>query len=147
MSNPPISARLRADDLPGSPIRRIMELADRDNIINMGLDPDDVVSFAGGWVNHSAPDELRAAYERIATDPDAFHASGAYSPTAGLPRLRELLVAMDQEFYATEGLEVGNVIIGANSTQLTFCLFIALLDPGDRGAGPPMPVFVVPGFC
>ncbi len=132
MSNPPISARLRANDLPGSPIRRIMELADRDNIINMGLDPDDVVSFAGGWVNHSAPDELRAAYERIATDPDAFHASGAYSPTAGLPRLRELLVAMDQELYATEGLEVGNVIIGANSTQLTFCLFIALLDPGDR---------------
>ncbi len=132
MSNPPISARLRQDDLPGSPIRRIMELADRENIINMGLDPDDVISFAGGWVNHAAPDELRAAYERIATDRDTFHAGGAYSPTAGLPQLRELLVAMDRELYATEGLEVGNLIIGANSTQLTYCLFVALLDPGDR---------------
>ncbi len=132
MPNPPISARLREDDLPGSPIRRIMELADRENITNMGLDPDDVVSFAGGWVNHTAPDELRAAYERIATDSDTFHAGGAYSPTAGLPRLRELLVAMDRELYATEGLEVGNLIIGANSTQLTYCLFVALLDPGDR---------------
>ena len=81
MRKPPISARLRQDDLPGSPIRKIMELADRDNMINMGLDPDDVVSFAGGWVNHSAPEELRAAYERIATDHDTFHASGAYSPS------------------------------------------------------------------
>ncbi len=109
-----------------------MELADRDNIIDMGLDPDDVISFAGGWVDHSAPDELRAAYAHIATDRDAFHASGAYSPTAGLPRLRELLVAMDRELYATAGLEVGNLIVGANSTQLTYCLFVALLDPGDR---------------
>jgi aspartate/methionine/tyrosine aminotransferase len=132
MPNPPISTRLRKDDLPGSPIRQIMEFADRENIISIGLDPDDVISFAGGWVNHMAPDELRSAYARIASDHGTFHAAGAYSPTAGLPRLRELLVAMDQELYATEGLEVGNLLIGANSTQLTYCLFLALLDPGDQ---------------
>ena len=109
-----------------------MQLADRDNIINLGLDPDDVVSFAGGWVNHAAPEELRAAYGRIAEDHAAFHAGGAYSPTPGLPKLRQLLVAMDRALYATEGLDVDNLIVGANSTQLTYCLFVTLLDPGDR---------------
>ena len=122
MPNPPISTRLRKEGLPGSPIRRIMELADRENIINMGLDPDDVISFAGGWVNHAAPDELRSAYTSIVSDHDSFHTAGAYSPTAGLPQLRELL----------EGLEAANILVGANSTQLTYCLFLALLDPGDH---------------
>lgn len=132
MPNPPISTRLRKEGLPGSPIRRIMELADRENIINMGLDPDDVISFAGGWVNHAAPDELRSAYTSIVSDHDSFHTAGAYSPTAGLPQLRELLVAMDQVLYSTEGLEAANILVGANSTQLTYCLFLALLDPGDH---------------
>jgi len=132
MPNPPISTRLRKDGLPGSPIRRIMELADRENIINMGLDPDDVISFAGGWVNHAAPNELRSAYKSIVSDHDTFHTAGAYSPTAGLPQLRELLVAMDHELYSTEGLEAANILVGANSTQLTYCLFLALLDPGDH---------------
>ena len=109
-----------------------MELADRENIINMGLDPDDVISFAGGWVNHAAPDELRSAYTSIVSDHDSFHTAGAYSPTAGLPQLRELLVAMDQVLYSTEGLEAANILVGANSTQLTYCLFLALLDPGDH---------------
>lgn len=109
-----------------------MELADRENIINMGLDPDDVISFAGGWVNHAAPNELRSAYKSIVSDHDTFHTAGAYSPTAGLPQLRELLVAMDHELYSTEGLEAANILVGANSTQLTYCLFLALLDPGDH---------------
>ncbi|HJO28989.1 MAG TPA: pyridoxal phosphate-dependent aminotransferase [Acidobacteriota bacterium] len=132
MPNPPISTRLRKEGLPGSPIRRIMELADRENIINMGLDPDDVISFAGGWVNHAAPDELRSAYTSIVSDHDSFHTAGAYSPTAGLPQLREMLVAMDEILYSTEGLEAANILVGANSTQLTYCLFLALLDPGDH---------------
>jgi hypothetical protein len=64
MPNPPISTRLKRNGLPGSPIRRIMELADRENIINMGLDPDDVISFAGGWVNLTANVHRATAYSR-----------------------------------------------------------------------------------
>ena len=45
-----------------SPIRRIMEMASRSNLVKMGLNPDDVISFAGGWVNHEAPEELRQEY-------------------------------------------------------------------------------------
>lgn len=109
-----------------------MKLADRRNIIAMGLDPDDVVSFAGGWVNHRAPEALRAEYQAIADDPSLFHELGAYSPTRGLPRLRQALVKVDAELYGTPELADEHILVGASSTQLTHTLFTALLDPGDR---------------
>jgi aspartate/methionine/tyrosine aminotransferase len=131
MSESPVAARLRADDLARSPIRTIMELADRDNIAAVGLNPDEVISFAGGWVNHAAPEAMRRAYEEIARDTARFHASGAYSPTTGLASLRQALVRLERERYGTAGLSVDNVIVGQSSTQLTYCLFTALLDAGD----------------
>lgn len=109
-----------------------MKLADRANIVAMGLDPDDVVSFAGGWVNHRAPEALRAEYRAVADDPALFHELGAYSPTRGLPRLRSALLDVDRAFHATEGLSDEHLLVGASSTQLTHTLFTALLDPGDR---------------
>ncbi len=132
MPKSPLVARLQADDLAHSPIRKIMALADRDNIVAMGLDPDDVISFAGGWVNHEAPAAMRAEYERIAADARLFHQTGGYSPTIGLPALREMLVRLDRELYSGDGLSVNNVIIGQSSTQLTYCLFTALLEAGDK---------------
>ena len=109
-----------------------MKLADRSNIVAMGLDPDDVISFAGGWVNHRAPEALRAEYQAIADDERLFHELGAYSPTRGLPRLRDALVTVDRAFHETDGLGEEHVLVGASSTQLTHTLFTALLDPGDR---------------
>ena len=53
----------RADRAP-SPIRQIMKMAERQNILALGLDPDEVISFGGGWVNHPAPEPLRQAYRR-----------------------------------------------------------------------------------
>lgn len=132
MPAPPVARRLREGQLKQSPIREIMKLADRRNIVAMGLDPDDVVSFAGGWVNHRAPDALRAEYAAVADDEVLFHELGAYSPTRGLPRLRQALVDVDQAFHATEGLTEEHVLVGGSSTQLTHTLFTALLDPGDR---------------
>lgn len=131
-SAPPVARRLREGQLKKSPIREIMKLADRRNIVAMGLDPDDVVSFAGGWVNHEAPGALRAQYARIADEPLLFHELGAYSPTRGLPALREQLLAVDAAMYRTEGLADEHLLIGQSSTQLTHTLFSTLLDPGDR---------------
>lgn len=131
MPDSPVAARLRADDLARSPIRAIMELADRDNILAMGLDPSDVISFAGGWVDHAAPDAMRREYERIARDVARFHASGAYSPTPGLPRLRRALVRFEDELHGVSGLSADNVIVGQSSTQLTYCLLTTLLEAGD----------------
>lgn len=132
MPTPPVSARLREGQLKKSPIREIMKLADRRNIEALGLDPDDVVSFAGGWVNHEAPPALRDEYRRIADDADLFHELGAYAPTRGLPKLRDALLAADRASYGTRDLSDENLIIGQSSTQLTHTLFTALLDPGDR---------------
>ena len=64
MNIPPVSARLRDPKLKQSPIREIMKLADRQNVIALGLDPDDVISFAGGWVNHRAPEALVLRVQR-----------------------------------------------------------------------------------
>lgn len=132
MSPPPVARRLREGQLRKSPIREIMKLADRRNIEAMGLDPDDVISFAGGWVNHRAPDRLRREYAAIAEDPELFHELGAYSPTRGLPRLRDALRAVDAALYGTPGLTDEHLLVGGSSTQLTHTLFTALLDPGDR---------------
>jgi aspartate/methionine/tyrosine aminotransferase len=132
MSAPHIARRLREGQLESSPIREIMKLADRRNIVRMGLDPDDVISFAGGWVAHEAPEGLRAAYAEIAEDSRLFHELGAYSPTRGLPRTRDALLALDRAVYRTEGLGDEHLMVGASSTQLTHSLFTTLLDPGDR---------------
>ena len=132
MSTPLVAARLREGQLKGSPIREIMKLADRRNIVALGLDPDDVISFAGGWVNHPAPDGLRAEYANIANDPKLFHELGAYSPTRGLPKLRDMLLRFDEALYGTEGLRDEHLIVGHSSTGMTHALFTALLDPGDR---------------
>lgn len=128
---PPVSARLRAGQLKKSPIREIMKLADRRNIEAMGLDPDDVISFAGGWVNHPAPEALRDGYRRVAEDEKLFHELGAYAPTRGLPALRDALLAADRALYGTPDLTDDCLIVGQSSTQLTHTLFLTLLDPGD----------------
>ena len=52
----PLSTLVREQIARPSPIRQIMKMAERQNIVAMGLDPASVISFGGGWVNHAAPD-------------------------------------------------------------------------------------------
>ena len=132
MPTPPVAKRLREGQLKKSPIREIMKLADRRNIVAMGLDPENVISFAGGWVNHESPEGLRGEYATIASDSALFHELGAYSPTRGLPKLRAALLDVDRSLYGTKNLEDEHIIVGQSSTQLTHTLFTTLLDPGDR---------------
>ncbi|UCF09130.1 MAG: hypothetical protein JSW28_05495, partial [Thermoplasmata archaeon] len=95
-----------------SPIRQIMKMAERKNIINMGLDPDDVISFGGGWVNHAAPEEFRKQYVKICSDPDEFHKSGAYSTTPGDSELRALIVEFEKEVFGIRDMTAANIILG-----------------------------------
>ena len=64
-----------------SPVREIMNFANPSYIRSLGLDPKDLISFAGGWVNHSAPSGLMKAYREITDDASLFHESGGYSPS------------------------------------------------------------------
>ena len=118
--------------ITSSPIRRIMEMASSDNLVKMGLNPDDAISFAGGWVNHEAPEELRQEYENIIQDSNLFHKTGGYSPSDGSPELKKALLDFDSQLYNINSSTEENIIIGQSSTQLSFSLFKVLLNPEDK---------------
>ena len=108
-----------------------MKMAERQNILAMGLDPAKVISFGGGWVNHSAPDEFRQAYESIVADADLFHKSGGYTATLGDMECREQIARFEEHLFGVPRLGAEHIAIGMGSTQLTHDLFRTLLDPGD----------------
>ena len=115
-----------------SPIRRIMEMASPANLIKIGLDPNNVISFAGGWVNHEAPEELRLEYESIAKDRELFHKTGGYSPSDGSMEMKKALLDFNTQMYGITSSSEENIIIGQSSTQLTFSLFKILLNTNDK---------------
>ena len=131
VSKSPLSALVREQLARPSPIRQIMKMAERQNILAMGLNPEDVISFGGGWVNHPAPEPLRQAYVDIAGDAAAFHRSGGYTATLGDWECREQLARFEAHLFDVPGLGAAHVAIGAGSTQLTHDLLRTLLDPGD----------------
>ncbi len=127
----PLSGLVQAQLGSPSPIRQIMKMAERQNILAMGLNPDDVISFGGGWVNHAAPDEFRRAYQDIVSDPETFHRSGAYTATLGDLACREQIARFEAHLFGVPRLGPEHVAIGLGSTQLTHDLFRTLVDPGD----------------
>lgn len=108
-----------------------MKMAERQNILAMGLDPAQVISFGGGWVNHEAPEEFRQAYAAVVSDPDLFHKSGGYTATLGDLECREQIARFEEHLFGVPRLAAEHIAIGMGSTQLTHDLFRTLLDPGD----------------
>src|SRR5687767_10633806 len=130
-ASPALSLLVREQIDRPSPIRQIMKMAERQNILAMGLDPSQVISFGGGWVNHEAPDEFRQAYESIVSDADLFHKSGAYTATLGDAECREQIARFEEHLFGVPRLGAEHIAVGLGSTQLTHDLFRTLLDPGD----------------
>lgn len=115
-----------------SPIRQIMKMASREHIINIGLNPDDVISFGGGWVNHFSPKEFQEKYIEICKSKKEFHKSGGYSPTLGLDECRRMVVEFEKKIFEMKNLSVNNIIIGQSSTQITHDVLITLAEPNDN---------------
>src|SRR5688500_8541565 len=130
-AGPVLSSLVRDQISRPSPIRQIMKMAERQNIIAMGLDPAEVISFGGGWVNHEAPEEFRQAYQEVAADASLFHKSGAYTATLGDSECREQIARFEEDLFGVQNLRAEHIAIGLGSTQLTHDLFRTLLDPGD----------------
>jgi len=130
-TGPALSALVRDQITRPSPIRQIMKMAERQNILAMGLDPSQVISFGGGWVNHSAPDEFRQAYASVVADEELFHKSGGYTATLGDMECREQIARFEEHIFGVPRLGAEHIAIGMGSTQLTHDLFRTLLDPGD----------------
>ena len=116
-----------------SPVREIMDLANPQFFRNLGVDPSDVISFSGGWVNHASPAAVRAAFAEIIADGEVFHASGGYSPTLGMPECRSAIAAYEKHLFG-EAMKLGpeNIAVGCSSTQLTSNLMQIMLSPGDK---------------
>ena len=130
-AGPSLSSLVREQIARPSPIRQIMKMAERQNILAMGLDPAQVISFGGGWVNHEAPDEFRQAYQAVVSDAELFHKSGAYTATLGDLECREQIARFEEHIFGVPHLGAEHIAIGMGSTQLTHDLFRTLLDPGD----------------
>jgi aspartate/methionine/tyrosine aminotransferase len=108
-----------------------MKMAEPQNIVAMGLDPTEVISFGGGWVNHEAPEEFRQAYMEVVSDPALFHKSGGYTATLGELECREQIARFETTLFGVPRLGPEHIAIGMGSTQLTHDLFRTLVNPGD----------------
>jgi len=114
-----------------SPIQSIMKIADPHNIAKMGLDPEKVISFGGGWCNHEAPERLREIYVDICMDSATFHHSGRYSAITGNYDLREQLCNFERKIFSVNGLKPENICVGHSATQLFHDVLRVICDPGD----------------
>jgi aminotransferase len=114
-----------------SPIRQIMKLAERQTIIDLGLRPEDVISFAGGWVNHEAPSGFRQEYLDIVANAAQFHISGGYTATLGTDECRTAIADLEKDVFGIKNLGPANIAIGLGSTQITYDLLRTIFDEGD----------------
>jgi aspartate/methionine/tyrosine aminotransferase len=108
-----------------------MKMAEPKSITAMGLKPEDVISFGGGWVNHRAPVEMQDLYVEICKNTEDFHKSGAYSLTTGSIDCRLQLARFEEKIFGLRGLTEKNIIIGQSSTQITRDVFVTVADPSD----------------
>jgi LL-diaminopimelate aminotransferase len=114
-----------------SPIQTIMKMAENQAIRKMGLNPEEVISFGGGWCNHTAPEELRNAYQTIVNDAMLFHQSGRYSPIIGDSSCREQICRFEDAIYGLKILEPKNILLGHSSTQLFHDVLRVICNPGE----------------
>jgi len=126
-----LSKRINLFKNEPSPIKAIMNYGDPQYIQKSGINPDDLISFAGGWSNHAAPENLRKAYESILSDPKLFHFSGSYSTSIGDKEFRNALCKFEKHLYDMD-INEKQIAVGLGSTQLTNDLFSVLLDPDDK---------------
>jgi aspartate aminotransferase len=86
-----------------------------------------VIGFGAGEPDFPTPDYIVAAAQKACAEP-RFH---KYSPTAGLPELRDAIAAKTRR---DSGLVVspGQVLVTNGGKQAVYQAFATLLDPGDE---------------
>ena len=86
-----------------------------------------VIGFGAGEPDFPTPDYIVAAAQRACADP-RFH---KYSPTPGLPELREAIAAKTARDSGLS-VEPSQVLVTNGGKQAVFQAFATLLDPGDE---------------
>jgi aminotransferase len=132
-NNTPSLSSLVTTTLHGlSPIQTIMKMTENDHLTSLGLNPQNVISFGGGWCDHSAPPQLKQTYETISHDTTLFHQSGRYSAIKGNLTCREQLSNLEHHIYHVPHLDPDNILIGQSSTQLFHDILRVISNPGDK---------------
>ena len=86
-----------------------------------------VIGFGAGEPDFPTPDYIVAAAQRACAEPRFHH----YSPTPGLPELREAVAAKTARDSGYQ-VAAGQVLITNGGKQAVFQTFATLLDPGDE---------------
>jgi aspartate/methionine/tyrosine aminotransferase len=86
-----------------------------------------VIGFGAGQPDFPTPDYIVAAAQRACAEP-RFH---KYSPTPGLPELREAVAAKTARDSGYQ-VAAGQVLITNGGKQAVYQTFATLLDPGDE---------------
>jgi aspartate aminotransferase len=120
MSEAALSARARA-------IEESVTLAVSARAKELRSAGEPVIGFGAGEPDFPSPDHVVEAAQRAASDP----ATHRYSPTAGLPELRDAIVDKTRR---DTGLEVGRaqVLVSNGGKHALHGVFQTLLDPGDE---------------
>ncbi|MHB8339831.1 MAG: pyridoxal phosphate-dependent aminotransferase [Mycobacteriales bacterium] len=87
----------------------------------------DVIGFGAGEPDFPTPEHIVAAAEKACRDARLHH----YTPTAGLPELREAIAAKtarDSSF----AVDAASVLVTNGGKQAVYQAFATLLDPGDE---------------
>ena len=92
---------------------------------------EDVVGFGAGEPDFPTPDHIVRAAQAACLVPRFHH----YTPTAGLPELREAIAAKTARDSGYR-VEPGQVLVTNGGKQALFQAFAALLDPGDEALLP-----------
>jgi len=114
-----------------SPVSEIMNFTGPKRLQDYGINPAELISFGGGWVNHSSPALLQKVYSDIINDDLKFHHSGGYSPANGEDEFKEAVIKFESHLFGMTGLSPENIAAGQSSTALAMLLFNTLLDEGD----------------
>jgi aspartate/methionine/tyrosine aminotransferase len=88
---------------------------------------ENIISFAAGEPDFPTPPEVVAAAIEACREPRMHH----YTPTAGLPELREAIAETSQLHSGTE-IAATNVLVTSGTKQAVAHAFTTLLDPGDE---------------
>jgi len=110
----------RMNEIPPSSTFKVLALAKE-----LERQGKDIIHMEVGEPDFDTPDHIKRAAEKALA-----HGMTKYTPSAGLPELREAIA----EHLATKGITTtsGNVIVTPGVKHAIFCAMAAALDPGDE---------------
>jgi aspartate aminotransferase len=120
MSHPRISARISA-------IQESATLAVDGKAKALRAQGRPVIGFGAGEPDFPTPDYIAEAAARACLDPK----NHKYTPTPGLPELREAIAAKTARDSGYQ-VQAGQVLVTNGGKQAVFQTFATLLDPGDE---------------